>query len=71
MTDEEILYLVRVGASLGVNKIRLTGGEPTIRPHVVELVREIARVPGMQRPGDDDQRADAGQAGRSRWRRPG
>ena len=48
MSDEEILYLVRVGASLGVNKIRLTGGEPTIRPHLVELVREIAKVPGIK-----------------------
>ena len=43
MTDEEILMLVRVGASLGVNKIRLTGGEPSIRPGVVDLVRAIAR----------------------------
>jgi GTP 3',8-cyclase len=47
MTDEELLLLVRVGASLGVNKIRLTGGEPTIRPHLVELVREIANTPGI------------------------
>jgi cyclic pyranopterin phosphate synthase len=48
MTDEEILFLVRVGASLGVNKIRLTGGEPTIRPHLVELVRAIAQTPGIK-----------------------
>jgi GTP 3',8-cyclase len=48
MTDEELLFLVRVGASLGVNKIRLTGGEPTIRPHLVDLVREIAAVPGIK-----------------------
>jgi cyclic pyranopterin phosphate synthase len=48
MSDEEILYLVRVGASLGVNKIRLTGGEPTIRPNVVDLVREIAAIPGIK-----------------------
>lgn len=47
MSDEELLTLVRVGASLGVNKIRLTGGEPTIRPNVVELVREIAQTPGV------------------------
>lgn len=47
LSDEELLFLVRVGASMGVNKIRLTGGEPTIRPGVVELVREIARVPGI------------------------
>ena len=42
-----MLTLVRVGASLGVNKIRLTGGEPTIRPGIVELVRTIAQVPGI------------------------
>jgi cyclic pyranopterin phosphate synthase len=48
MSDEELLYLVRVGVSLGVNKIRLTGGEPTIRPNIVELVREIAAIPGVE-----------------------
>lgn len=48
MTDEELLQLVRVGASLGVHKIRLTGGEPTIRPNVVEIVREIANTPGIK-----------------------
>ena len=48
MSDEEILFLVTVGASLGVDKIRLTGGEPTIRPGVVELVREMAAIPGIR-----------------------
>lgn len=48
MSDEELLLLVRVGASLGVNKIRLTGGEPTIRPNLVEIVREIAQTPGIK-----------------------
>ncbi len=48
MSDEELLFLVRVGASLGVNKIRLTGGEPTIRPNLVEIVRAIAAVPGIK-----------------------
>ncbi|HXF60393.1 MAG TPA: GTP 3',8-cyclase MoaA [Caldilineaceae bacterium] len=48
MSDEEILFLVQVAASLGVNKIRLTGGEPTIRPNLVELVRGIAQTPGIQ-----------------------
>jgi cyclic pyranopterin phosphate synthase len=33
---------------LGVNKIRLTGGEPTIRPNLVELVRGIAQTPGIK-----------------------
>ncbi|MBK8796907.1 MAG: GTP 3',8-cyclase MoaA [Anaerolineales bacterium] len=48
MSDEEVLYLVKIAASLGVNKIRLTGGEPTIRPGVVELVRAIAATPGIK-----------------------
>jgi len=48
MSDDEILFLVKVGASLGVNKVRLTGGEPTIRPNVVEIVRGIAQTPGIK-----------------------
>lgn len=48
MSDEELLYLVKIAASLGVTKIRLTGGEPTIRPSIVELVRAIAAIPGIQ-----------------------
>jgi sulfatase maturation enzyme AslB (radical SAM superfamily) len=62
MTDEEILYLVRVGASLGVNKIRLTGGEPTIRPNLVELVRHCPNT-RHQRLGDDHQWHPARQIG--------
>lgn len=48
MSDEELLYLVKIAASLGVTKIRLTGGEPTIRPGIVELVHEIAATPGVK-----------------------
>lgn len=49
MQDDEILTLVRVAASLGVNKIRFTGGEPTVRRGVVNLVREIKGIPGIER----------------------
>ncbi|MGE5602335.1 MAG: GTP 3',8-cyclase MoaA [Nitrososphaerales archaeon] len=49
MQDDEILTLVRVAASLGVDKIRLTGGEPTVRRGVVELVRAIKAIPGIER----------------------
>ena len=48
LTDDEILLVVRVAAELGVRKIRLTGGEPTVRPNLVELVRRIAAVPGIE-----------------------
>lgn len=47
LTDEEIITVVRAAAKIGFSKIRLTGGEPTIRPHVVDIVREIARTPGI------------------------
>lgn len=48
LQDEEILAIVRAAADLGTTKIRLTGGEPTIRPGIVELVRAIAAVPGIK-----------------------
>ncbi len=49
MQDEELLTLVRVAASLGVDKVRLTGGEPTVRRGVVELIRAIKTIPGIRR----------------------
>jgi cyclic pyranopterin phosphate synthase len=48
MQDDEILTLVRLFTKLGFNKIRLTGGEPTVRLHVIDLVREIANTPGVE-----------------------
>ena len=48
LQDEEIFTLVRLFASLGFDKFRLTGGEPTVRAHIVEIVREIAHTPGVQ-----------------------
>lgn len=47
LTDEEILRVIHAAAKIGFSKIRLTGGEPTIRPHVVDIVREIASIPGI------------------------
>ena len=47
LTDEELVKLVRVFVELGVGKIRLTGGEPLLRPGLPELVRQIASVPGV------------------------
>ena len=47
LSFEELEQLVGVFARLGVRKIRLTGGEPTIRKGIVELVKRIAGVPGI------------------------
>jgi cyclic pyranopterin phosphate synthase len=48
MQDDEILRLVRLFSGLGFYKFRLTGGEPTVRPHIVDLVREIASTAGVR-----------------------
>jgi cyclic pyranopterin phosphate synthase len=48
LTFEEIEQIVSVFASLGVRKVRLTGGEPTVRHGIVDLVRRVAAVPGIE-----------------------
>ncbi len=47
----EIAQLVSGFAGLGFWKVRLTGGEPTLRPDVVEVVRRVAATPGIRRVG--------------------
>jgi cyclic pyranopterin phosphate synthase len=47
LQDDELVTLVEIAAELGVHKIRLTGGEPTVRPRIVDLVRRIAAMPGI------------------------
>lgn len=44
LTTEEILTLARLFVKEGVDKIRLTGGEPLIRPDVVDIVGEFEVV---------------------------
>jgi cyclic pyranopterin phosphate synthase len=48
MQDDEILLLAQLFASLGFDKIRLTGGEPTVRAHIVDIVRGIASTAGIR-----------------------
>src|SRR5207249_2317243 len=47
LTFEEIARFVRMVAPLGINKIRLTGGEPLMRRDLHVLVRMIAQIPGI------------------------
>jgi cyclic pyranopterin phosphate synthase len=47
LSDGEIEMLVRVFVNLGVHKVRLTGGEPLLRPGFVELVSRISAVEGL------------------------
>lgn len=48
LTDDELIRLVGLFAQLGFTKLRLTGGEPTIRPHLVDLIREMKAFPGIR-----------------------
>ena len=48
LTYEEIEFVVSVFVSLGVEKVRLTGGEPMLRRDIETLVSKLARVPGLK-----------------------
>ncbi|OBR62375.1 cyclic pyranopterin phosphate synthase [Paenibacillus oryzae] len=48
LSFDEIKRLTALFVSLGVEKIRLTGGEPLMRPNLPELVRDIKAVPGVK-----------------------
>jgi len=48
LTYDEVLRVVRALAYLGVRKVRLTGGEPLVRRGIVDLVRELKAVPGIE-----------------------
>jgi len=48
LSFEEIERLVRIAANLGIDKIRLTGGEPLLRQNVEDLVGRIAQIPGIK-----------------------
>lgn len=47
----EIARLVAAFAALGVSKVRLTGGEPTLRQDIPAIVQAVARAPGVRRVG--------------------
>ena len=48
LTFEEIERIVRVGTHLGIDRVRLTGGEPLVRRDLHILVRRLADVPGIR-----------------------
>jgi cyclic pyranopterin phosphate synthase len=48
LTFEEIERVVRIAVGLGIQKIRLTGGEPLLRNSVEDLVARIAKIPGIE-----------------------
>ncbi len=47
LRNEEIVRIVRIAVELGFSHIRLTGGEPLVRRGIVNLVADLARIPGL------------------------
>lgn len=41
LTNEEIFYIARLFVEQGVRKIRLTGGEPTVRKDIVDIIGKL------------------------------
>lgn len=48
LSDAELARVIGLLATLGFDRIRLTGGEPTVRPNLVPLVEQIAALPGIR-----------------------
>lgn len=48
LSYEEIARLVRCFAGLGVRRVRLTGGEPTVRRDILELITALNAIPGIE-----------------------
>lgn len=48
LRPDQIETIVRAAASVGFRKVRLTGGEPTLRSDLVEIVRRIRTIPGIE-----------------------
>ena len=48
LSYEEILRIVRVGATMGIRKLRVTGGEPLTRRAIVPFLRQLRAVPGIE-----------------------
>jgi len=48
LTYEEILRIARIAVNLGVEKIRLTGGEPLLRKGIYEFIPELHALPGLR-----------------------
>ncbi len=48
LTEEEMVRAVQAAAKLGIEKVRITGGEPLTKPNILSICRRVAQVPGIR-----------------------
>lgn len=48
---EEILRIISAFASLGINKVRITGGEPLVRKGLLPFLKQVTQIPGIEEVG--------------------
>ena len=48
LTEDEMILAVEAAASLGITKLRITGGEPLVKKNIVSICRRAAAVPGIE-----------------------
>lgn len=48
LQDDELIRVVRLATQVGFDRVRLTGGEPTVHPNLIEIVSNLAKIPGIQ-----------------------
>ena len=47
LTYEELLRIVRVAVEMGISKLRLTGGEPLVRNNIMDFIRQLGKIDGL------------------------
>ncbi len=48
LTEDEMILAVEAAASLGIHKLRITGGEPLVKKNILSICRRAAAVPGIE-----------------------
>ena len=48
LTEEEMTDAVKAAASLGITKVRITGGEPLVKPNILSICRRVSMVDGIR-----------------------
>lgn len=51
LTTDEIVYIAKLFVEQGVTKIRLTGGEPTVRKDLVDIIAQLKQLPNLEQVG--------------------